>query len=339
MVTEKIDIDLGNVKLRNRVLITLSSMLAFAALVAALFNIFAAGQNVNLVIVAEFITFFIFAYVAVNTTKGHKKPWFATLVIYTFSGLISFALFSFPAGSSIIQWWYVIPILSLFLLSKGHGIVVSLLMLAVAIYVHISNNINVFEKPWYLGMVNLTLPYLIALLLANVYEKVRKQNEQELTEFALTDPLTKSYNRLALKSIFPRLQQAEQDYSMLLLDIDHFKQINDNFGHEAGDHVLLELSNLFVDELAQDRVFRIGGEEFLLILEGKNEESLVRAESMRAKVEKQDFFYQGQRIYLTMSSGLVSDIGSQSLQDMQKQADSLLYQAKQRGRNRVAYID
>ncbi len=312
-------------------------LLAIAACGVGLFNVFVVSKKVSAVSAAEFFTFFIFAFVAINTLRDRVKPWYPPLVIYTFFALISFALVKVSAGSSIIQWWYTIPVLSLFLLSKRHGIIVSLVMLFIAVYVHISNNINVLDRPWPLGLLNLTLPYLIILALANVYERVRKQNESELTEFALTDPLTKCYNRLALKFMFERFQNSEQDYSLLLLDIDHFKMVNDKFGHDAGDNTLLELGRLFTSELAQDRVFRVGGEEFLLILEGTNEESLVRAESIRAKVEKSDFWYDNKPVYLTISAGLIKGIKQQPLAKAMKQADKLLYQAKEKGRNRILY--
>lgn len=312
-------------------------LLAVAACAAGGFNVFVASKQVTAVTAAEFLTFFIFTFVAINTLRDRVKTWYPSLVIYTFFALISFALVKFPAGSSVIQWWYAIPVLCLFLLSKRHGIIVSLAMLFIAIYVHISNNINVFDRPWPLGLINLTLPYLIILALANVYERVRKQNESELTEFALTDPLTKCYNRLALKFMFERFQSSDQEYSLLLLDIDHFKMINDKFGHDAGDNTLIELGRLFTSELAQDRVFRVGGEEFLLILEGTNEESLVRAESIRAKVEKNDFWYDNQPVYLTISAGLLKGIKPTPLAEAIKHADKRLYQAKERGRNRIVY--
>ena len=334
---QKIEIDLGNVKLQNRVLLVLSMLLSIAAIAAGLFNIYLGNKQINIVIAAEFLASFIFAFVAINTFRNRKKSWYPPLVIYTFFALISFALFKFPAGSTIIQWWYVIPLLCLFLLNKWHGTLISLAMLVIAVYVHICNNINELERAWAAGLVNLTLPYLIILALANVYERVRKQNESELTEFALTDPLTNCYNRLALKFMFPRFQNIEQDYSVLMVDIDNFKFINDKYGHEAGDQALIEIGRLFTDELAPGRVFRVGGEEFLLLLEGTDEEGLIRAESIRAKVERAEFSYGGNLIYLTISAGLVRGIKQLEMSDIVKKADKLLYTAKEKGRNRVIY--
>lgn len=332
-MADKIRIDLGNERSRDGVLIALSAMLALAALAMAINNILLGYQNINTVIIAEFLTSGIFAYVAYKTVKRQKKPWFAALISYAYGGLISLALYTFPAGSTVIQWWYAFPVLSLFLLSRLHGTAVSIVMLAVATSLSIDNNITVFDRAWNAGLPNLILPYLIILGLASVYEKVRVQNERQLTEFALTDPLTKCYNRLALKSSFSHFQSLDTQYSILLLDIDNFKSINDTYGHEGGDHILIKISQLFSKFFPHKNIFRIGGEEFLLIIEGEKTDSVEKAQTLRKNIADCNFSYQGKSIHITISAGLVSDIKNRSLSNLLMAADRLLYQGKAQGKN------
>ncbi|BFT31225.1 hypothetical protein D210916BOD24_24010 [Alteromonas sp. D210916BOD_24] len=176
------------------------------------------------------------------------------------------------------------------------------------------------------------------MALANAYEKVRIQNEWKLSEFALTDPLTRCYNRLALKSIYSSLQSVEQHTAILLVDIDHFKQVNDHYGHEAGDQVLKALSGLFIEVLGDKNVFRIGGEEFLLVLEGDKQTCRSLAESIRARVQTMDFYYGKERIPLTLSGGYKSITLDTALTDELKKVDETLYTAKTQGRNKIVYL-
>ncbi len=295
-----------------------------------------AGHDIYTAI-PQFVLSGLFALSALLIYRNKRKLWLDMAVVYGYLGVIVYSLLNVGITSSVVNWCYSIPIVSFFILSRRQGYLVTLGMFALMASLALEHNIFIAETSWHFGLINLLSPYCIIVGVVAAYEKVRKRHEWELTEFALTDPLTRCYNRLALKSIFSSFQQTGQDYSIMLLDIDHFKLVNDNHGHEAGDHVLTEFTNLFVSELGLEQVFRIGGEEFLLILEGTDEESLVRAESLRAKVQKHDFFYNNDRVFLTISAGLVRGIAEKELSELLKSADALLFQAKVDGRNRVVY--
>lgn len=124
----------------------------------------------------------------------------------------------------------------------------------------------------------------------------------------------------------------------LMLDIDHFKQINDTFGHAAGDAVLKQLAEILRrTSRAEDRVFRYGGEEFVAILTNAPLKIAVQiAERLRAQVEEARFGWEGQTIPVTLSIGVAGASGKeQDGQGLIQAADAALYLAKKNGRNRV----
>ena len=125
---------------------------------------------------------------------------------------------------------------------------------------------------------------------------------------------------------------------MLALDIDHFKRINDGYGHEAGDRVLQQLAALLVNNSrAGDYLFRLGGEEFLMLLVDTGLNGARRAaEKLRASVEREVFrLPQEQTLSVTMSIGLACFDGHPDYQQMMRRADEALYKAKEGGRNQV----
>ena len=160
---------------------------------------------------------------------------------------------------------------------------------------------------------------------------------------AHTDPLTKIYNKgyllEALEAEFKRAKALHTDFSLVFFDLDHFKKINDTYGHEAGDYVLKELTNLVRGGYLRPKdVFaRYGGEEFVVLLGNTNaQQAATLAENMRAAVETHAFIYEGKRLPITTSIGVAelrSDV--ESAHTLIKVADKALYSAKEGGRNRV----
>lgn len=178
----------------------------------------------------------------------------------------------------------------------------------------------------------------------------RKQKEVEEAHEALvlssiTDELTGLYNRRYLNEVFPKIfAQANRDgtcIAIVLLDIDHFKKVNDTFGHHAGDCCL----RTFSDEIkriirASDYVFRMGGEEFLILAAGRSDQDAVfLAEKVRLATENCAVVIEGEAVKFTVSAGVCTfsaDMSSASgLSDYVTRADRALYEAKQSGRNCV----
>ena len=132
------------------------------------------------------------------------------------------------------------------------------------------------------------------------------------------------------------------DFIFLLMDIDHFKEVNDTYGHLAGDYVLSTLAQVLTSwKRRADEIGRYGGEEFYGLALGDIVEGNEFAERMRQRVEVTPFVFQGQKIPLTISIGLVtaSELQSLSEENIIEAADRRLYKAKQQGRNRVVCLD
>ena len=167
-----------------------------------------------------------------------------------------------------------------------------------------------------------------------------------LQSAAHTDPLTRTYNKgyllEAMEAEFKRAKALHTEFSILFFDLDHFKKVNDQFGHDAGDFILKEFTQLVrTSHLRPKDVFaRYGGEEFVVLLlntSGKHAQEI--AERIRASIEAHAFIYEGKRIPITTSLGVAelrSDI--ESAQTLLKAADKALYQSKSNGRNRVTAV-
>ena len=157
------------------------------------------------------------------------------------------------------------------------------------------------------------------------------------------DALTKIYNKRylseALEAEFKRAKALHQDFSILFFDLDHFKKVNDTYGHDAGDYVLKEFSNLVrTGHLRPKDVFaRYGGEEFVVLLSNTNAKDAADiAERIRSAVHSHAFVYEGKRLPVTTSLGVAElHTGIESAATLLKAADQALYQAKNSGRNKV----
>ena len=179
-------------------------------------------------------------------------------------------------------------------------------------------------------------------VLGKKIKKLEKELE-EAKEESKEDFLTKLYNKRALDE-FMHVKEAEferydHNYSIVFFDLDHFKAVNDNYGHDAGDAILSAFAKIFKNEARDvDIVGRFGGEEFIAILgETDAEGGAVFAEKVRAKVEQARFMYKGNRIEVTVSCGVCERKTHTSLQNVIKSADDYLYKAKNNGRNQVVY--
>ena len=159
-----------------------------------------------------------------------------------------------------------------------------------------------------------------------------------------TDTLTRLFNRRYLETILRRqtdisIKQGLQ-YSVLMVDIDHFKEINDLYGHESGDAFLKQFAQILLFSVrACDFVFRYGGEEFLVVLGNVgHEEASAIAETIRGKCETHKFKVPGHKdLRKTCSIGIAEYSGHPDYQRLVRDADMALYEAKQGGRNRVVF--
>jgi diguanylate cyclase (GGDEF)-like protein len=167
---------------------------------------------------------------------------------------------------------------------------------------------------------------------------------EEIYRLTTVDGLTQVFNKRYfmenLEREMSRCQRYGRELSLLIFDIDHFKNINDTYGHLAGDHVLKQLAEAVKANIRrEDFLARYGGEEFAIILpEIEREHARVMAEKVRALVEAERFEFEKVTIPVTVSVGVAahSEAITEAL-DFIREADKHLYEAKKAGRNRVAY--
>jgi two-component system cell cycle response regulator len=167
--------------------------------------------------------------------------------------------------------------------------------------------------------------------------------QKQMYESALRDGLTKAFNKKyftdRLESEFTFATRHVAPLTLVLFDIDHFKKVNDTHGHQAGDHVLSEISALLTGALRAEDVFaRYGGEEFAVICRGSDlMQGQVVAERMRKAVEVNKFVFEGTHIPITISVGVAGlpDPSVKDAAELVSRADQSLYKSKHAGRNRV----
>ena len=177
------------------------------------------------------------------------------------------------------------------------------------------------------------------LMIKHLFDRIDEQN-LELQKMAVTDHLTGLPNRHCLNMMAPKYLCDSKRHgfplSMLVIDIDHFKKINDNYGHLVGDMVLVGVSHCIKDYFREeDFPVRFGGEEFIVMMPHCNQkDASKRAEMLREKIE----LLNPSGINVTVSIG-VSELGShQDFNELFKDADALVYKAKKNGRNRVVTV-
>lgn len=177
-------------------------------------------------------------------------------------------------------------------------------------------------------------------------DSVEQEFHKQQYEKAIRDGLTGAYNKIhflaKLSEDFAYAVRHNEPLSLIMLDIDHFKIVNDTFGHPAGDMVLKRLAEVIGHGLREEDVFaRYGGEEFAVVLRNQNEQrSYVAAERLRRQVETHKFLWQETRIPVTISLGIATLLQANFTGPdvMIQEADGYLYKAKRSGRNRTCSV-
>ena len=175
-------------------------------------------------------------------------------------------------------------------------------------------------------------------------KSLREREEQLLSELhrqAITDEMTGVPNR---RYVFEQLERSFDDieknskehFATAIFDIDHFKNVNDTYGHAAGDEIIKKVCNLATSIIKSPNIFgRIGGEEFLAVIFNDSENHLQQiCEKIRTSVEKEETLFDNQKISVTLSGGVCFSNESSSVSDLVNKADERLYLAKKNGRNK-----
>ncbi len=264
---------------------------------------------------------------------SHRKTY---KTIYTFIWLTPFttlfvAYLTNLVGITGTYWCYSTLILYYFMMSERQAWMSNALFALVNV-----------PLVWHLFETDEATRFTVTFTLVSAYSAiflhVVARQYSDLQKMAITDKLTDLYNRTLLKdSLEQAIQQSKRTntpFTLLIMDVDHFKKINDELGHEIGDNVLKQLGVFLKDSLRDsDKVFRIGGEEFLILLYNTDEAGSVDvAEKLRNGIENLSLIPDRS---VTVSIG-VAGLGSVTdCKQWMKNCDKNLYAAKDMGRNRV----
>ena len=283
------------------------------------------------------------------------KTWHIFVIAVLFSEILTFFLNSFQ---SILRWGRI----SIELLEIGaiDAVVVSLIVATMVVFLLRSSAKIVLEKKMLQKEIaerkqaeeqlqraydeldirvrerTFDLAEANKLLMAEIAE--RKRTEEKLQHYSERDHLTMLYNRRKffelLETEVSKAKRYARPLTIIMLDIDYFKKVNDNYGHNIGDMVLKTTANIVGDIIRKDDIFaRYGGEEFMLLSpETGLEEAIVMVERIRVAVETHSYTA-GVRI--TISAGVAEWSGEKTELAFIKKADEMLYMAKNMGRNRV----
>ncbi len=271
-----------------------------------------------------------------------------SISILAFLGYYILITDSYDASGSLV-WFIIFPPMTMFTMGLHLGSLVSfayfisLCLLTLTPLNFLMNNCFAQEQ-----LVRFLIAYLGSFIFSYCTEYVRHKTKSALInayrqnkQYALTDSLTGLKNRRSFDSIIPNtleeLKSKQSPYTIMFLDIDYFKSINDTYGHDIGDIVLQHLSQILLSQKnASDFAFRWGGEEFVLLMPNLNKEQAEQvAERIRQAIESTPCNVDENSIRYTASIGYFTSDHTNNIEQAIKQADKNLYTAKARGRNRT----
>lgn len=287
--------------------------------------------------------FAIVVYWAIRDTL-HLERWILIYLLAFFTAMM-FAMTTPRSTSSVHAWVLLIPIISHLLMGRRIGLILSVIYMGIAAVIFFYRHRDQPEMMQVLPIANIAVISLCILVFSHVLEVTREKSERRLMEMAQTDPLTRLANRARLKDVFEREKLRWERYatpvSLLVLDLDHFKAVNDVHGHETGDLALQHVARILREGLrATDMPARLGGEEFGILLSNTSgEQALEVAEKIRKAVACAPLNIDENVVRLSLSGG-VAELGTDgdSLRSLVREADNRLYAAKDAGRNRITPV-
>jgi len=276
-----------------------------------------------------------------------KENYILTVHSLLIISLLTFtsALIFVPQDEFRIIWFYLLILVAYMISGKTSGILYTLASIVIILTVNFFVDLQLSQVAINSGVLGL----LIGSFLSNVYtnkitnyENSLKQQNSSLNVLASTDYLTGIMNRRMFNEIsehyFQTAQKNELNLTLLLLDLDHFKKVNDTYGHQAGDLLLIRFVETVENILTKSDIFsRIGGEEFAILLSQINrEDAYDLAEKIRKEVENITINYEGQNVFVRTSIGITRNGPTDnSFDDMFSRSDMALYKAKKEGRNQT----
>lgn len=190
------------------------------------------------------------------------------------------------------------------------------------------------RQGWGIELGTFAATSLLVCIFINAFTTRLRQDNHRLYLDSTIDSLTGAGNRRLFDDVLAELPEDanHETMSLLMLDVDHFKVINDHYGHAIGDRCLNRLAQLIISNLQpSQRLFRYGGEEFVLLVSGSAAEAQALAERLRSEVEHTQLIREAM---ITVSIGIATKYSQEKLRAWMRRADDAMYEAKQQGRNR-----
>lgn len=321
------------------------SVLKLLLWVSATFGFFFSMLNwqVNSILAIFELVLAIYSLILLPFARNDQQQLKVSLLfLIPLYSMILYAL-SIPSSSETVYVWVlVIPVLSHLLLGRWFGLALSLIFMSAGLVLFVlrfHDNAALFNL---VAGSNVMLAGVATLIFSHVYEVSRTRAHRKLLHLATTDSLTSLANRTRFLDVFERERnhaiRNSSDLSLLLLDLDHFKCVNDNHGHDVGDEVLKYVSATISHRLRKtDLACRLGGEEFGVLLPGASlERAISIAETIRKNIADVPYTRADKLIPLSVSIG-VAEYGDDGLdlESLYAVADRHLYRAKASGRNRI----
>ena len=298
-----------------------------------------------LAVLEMFYGLFSFSLLRIVKNTPNLRNWVLAYLLPFFC-IMMYALFLPGTSTSVFAWILTIPVISYLLLGRSLGMWFSIIFVTIGISVY-HYRFMVDSLPLnLLELMNIVLSSVALITFAHVYERNREVNEQRLLALAGTDRLTGLANRMKFSEDFYLISSATQrdnfPLSVVVVDLDFFKRINDQFGHDAGDKALCHAADLLASQVREnDLVARLGGEEFALVLLSCDRESAIgRMNQIRQQFSQSPLLIESVAINITFSAGIaVYGEDGDDIDTLISKADRRLYLAKRNGRNQVIAID
>ena len=296
--------------------------------------------------VIELVLGIYFAALLIFIRRRPYSTWLGLSFLAPLLTVVLIAMAHVDTPPNVFIWVFLMPVLSYSLLGRQMGFGVSLIGTLLALAAYLSKYAHIPEQLHVLGLSDSLICLFSIWVAMHLYERNRERTTGELQRLATTDVLTGLHNRRQLEKVFSHLAAAadrqQHALAVVAMDLDHFKQINDRWGHHAGDGVLVHVAKLLRERLREsDWAFRIGGEEFCLFLPmASRDGAAAAAEALRRQITEHPCDAQGQLIPLSASIGVAlypDDAGA--FEQLLSLADERMYRAKQLGRNRVVGDD
>jgi len=330
-------------KLRKIYLINIFNLIAF---------IFTFSLGIHALYLSMHILAFILLFVSIILVANyfylkvaHKINIASGILSSLFFMLFLYLVYTGGVDRTGPLWIYPLPMIIMFLLGLRQGIIYMTLFFIAIIFILFGLDSPLYSDAFKLRIV---LSLFLVTFLASIYEYLGQKRfesmkvmSKQLEEASNKDHLTQVYNRRGihkkLENTYRHHKTDNKNFSLMLCDIDYFKKINDNFGHEAGDKVLKIVARKIENIIRkEDIVSRWGGEEFLVLLPNTSIEAAYEVgEKIRKSIENISFKYGEHNITMTVSIGIAEKENGLSITEIINKADTNMYVAKKEGRNTV----